>query len=38
MQSSVHPSPVINVVSHVFEVFKDNDGVIELLYPLHNVS
>ena len=38
VQASVHPRAVVDAVAHLFEVFKDDARLLELLAPLHDVS
>ena len=38
VQASVHPRAVVDTVAHLFEVFKDDARVLELLAPLHDVT
>ena len=38
MQASVHPRAVVDTVAYLFEVFKDDTRLLELLTPLHDVS
>jgi hypothetical protein len=37
-ESSIHPRAVLDVVTDVFEVFKDEHRIIELFNPLHYPS
>jgi len=37
VQASVHPRAVVDTVAHLFEVFKHDARLLELLAPLHDV-
>jgi len=38
VQASVHPRAIVDTVAHLFEVFKDDARLLELLAPLHDVT
>ena len=38
VQASVHPRTVVDTVAHLFEVFKDDTRILELLAPHHDVT
>gem|GEM_PF-4015331 len=38
VQASIHPRAVVDTVAHLFEVFKDDTRLLELLAPRHDVT
>jgi len=38
VQASVHTSAIVDTGAHLFEIFKDDTRLLELLAPLHDVT